>query len=234
MPLIRLDKRLLRKISRKISKPEKYVRERISKRASRLSISSEAAQVIWAKELGIGTAHFQRTLPPQIQQEIRDSFSIFLPRIHGGLTAKPSAQRDRRLRRQGSLSLAIEFLLTDDELRKRCTDLLRARSHFDRVFREGTTVLEDRLKRLAGINDSKINAIDLVGKVLHPNNAILIVSSQNNEQEGFYFICRGLFQAFRNPTHHQLSDKFTREDALRFCGFLDSLLAVLKQAQKKP
>jgi hypothetical protein len=128
------------------------------------------------------------------------------------------------------LRAAIDYLLSDEELKRRCADLLTARGSFDRVFREATTVLDDRLKKLAGIK-SKVNPADLVARVLHPSKAILIVSEHADEQEGFYSICKGLFAAFRNPAHHALNDKLTREDALRFCGFMDAMLTILKQAR---
>jgi hypothetical protein len=33
--------------------------------------------------------------------------------------------------------------------------------------------------------------------------------------------------AFRDNTHHNLSDSFTQSDALKFCGMIDILLAVI-------
>lgn len=238
MPQI-LDERILDKIAAKIGKEKKYTREQISKRASRLRISSEASQILWARELGIGTAHFQRTLEPHIQQQVRDHLPTFFAKesqISGRkpMHAGPSATRASGLQQHAILTAAIEYLLKDDELRVRCSDLLKARAKYDRVFREATTVLDDRLKKLAQISNTKIDPSDLVVTVLHPNNPILRISTDKSEQEGFFFVCKGLFQAFRNPTHHQLSDKFTREDALRFCGFVDALLAVLGQAQRGP
>jgi len=234
MPPVRLDKGLLEKMAHMTEKSAKYVREQISKRASRLGISSEAEQVLWARELGIGTARYQRILEPHIQEQIR----VFLPYVFSSDSQRLKPKRSRKRlgppRERDVMLAAIEYLLADHELRSRCTDLLRAKANFDRVIREATTVLDDRLRKLAGITNRRIDPSNLVVDALHPNRAILRVSPNDDEQEGFFFICKGLFQAFRNPTHHQLSEKFTRESALRFCGFVDSLLMILEQAQKKP
>lgn len=91
----------------------------------------------------------------------------------------------------------------------------------------------NRLKRLSGVK-GKVNPGELVAKVLHPRAAILIVSENQDEQQGFFEICKGMMAAFRNPAHHSLNHKLTREDALRFCGFVDSLLGLLKQARVNP
>jgi hypothetical protein len=227
--VIRLDQHILEKLAKGIGKPEKYVREQISKRASRLGVSSEAAEILWARELHIPTARFQRNLPEPIQVQVRDLLpSVFSrphPREEG--SAIPKHERSRKV---NALKAAIEYLLLDQELRDRCSDLIRAKGNFDRVFREATTVLDDRLKKLARITN-KVNHAALAAMVLHPKNAILRVSPDDDEQLGFYYICNGLFLAFRNPTHHKLSDKFTRQSALEFCGFVDSLLLVLEQSQ---
>jgi hypothetical protein len=129
----------------------------------------------------------------------------------------------------------IDLLLADKELKERCSDLLKANSKFDRVFREATTVLDDRLKKLGNIK-AKMNPSDLTGKVLNPNpdKALLVVSDDADQQEGLYSCVKGLFLAFRNPAHHRLSDTVTRHDALRFCGFVDLVLAILQQARSNP
>ncbi len=147
-------------------------------------------------------------------------------------TATGTARRKERkaARPVSGLRAAIDYLLSDDELKRRCTSLLTAKHSFDRVFREATTVLDDRLKKLAQIK-GKINPDALVAKTLHPSKAILVVSEHDDEQEGFFNLVKGLMAAFRNPTHHSLNDKLTREDALRFCGFIDALLTLLGQAQ---
>ncbi len=37
--------------------------------------------------------------------------------------------------------------------------------------------------------------------------------------------------AFRNPTHHYLSDSFEREDALKFTAFIDNLVKILSKCR---
>jgi Protein of unknown function (Hypoth_ymh) len=70
----------------------------------------------------------------------------------------------------------------------------------------------------------------VVGKVLNPQRAIIRVSTETAEQDGMFSICKGLTLAFRGPLHHALRDDLTRADALKFCGFIDHLLAILDKA----
>ncbi len=102
------------------------------------------------------------------------------------------------------------------------------------MFREATTVLDNRLKTKTGIKN--MNPENLVSKAINPDptKAIIEVSPEKAEQEGFHSLCKGIMLTFRNPSHHSLSDKFTREDALRFCGFVDIVLAVIEQSTIHP
>jgi len=114
------------------------------------------------------------------------------------------------------LGAAIDFVLEDLELRGRCRDLLLAKKHYDRVVREATTVLDNRLKSVSGI--PHMNPGALVGKALSPDpsKAVIVVSLDKDEQQGFYSICSGVMLAFRNKAHHSLSNAFAQADALNF------------------
>ncbi len=227
----RLDPNLLSKIAENTGKPQKYIREQISKRASRLSITSEAAQVLWAKELGIGTAIAFRRLDPHIQEQVQAA----LPSVFASDSAVNRRDRQPKTKRKSvadPIGLAIDYLLIDDELKSRCKDLLKRRRHFDTVFREATTVLEDRIRTLSGLG--RENPEKLVNNALNPdpNKAILVISNEPYEQQGFHSICRGIVLAFRHKAHHHLDDKISREDALKFCAFIDVLLDIIGQSKK--
>ncbi|HEX9346586.1 MAG TPA: TIGR02391 family protein [Gemmatimonadales bacterium] len=228
----RLDPRLVKKLVTKTRKPLQYVREQISKRAAKQGISAEAALILWAKEFGIGTGTFQRGLAPHLQEQVRAA----LPALFAAPAPSSNKANGKRkgvkgtARPDSGLRAAIDYLLTDDEVKRRCTSLLTAKHSFDRAFREATTVLDDRLKKLAQIR-GKLNPEELVAKVLHPSKAILVVSEHDDEQLGFFNVVKGLMAAFRNPTHHTLNDKLTGEDALRFCGFIDAMLTLLGHAR---
>jgi uncharacterized protein (TIGR02391 family) len=211
----------------KTGKSLQYLREQISRKAGKQGISSTAAQLIWAKDLGLGIANALHKLPPDVREEVRSASAAPSPPPRAMSGVKQAAHKRKA---QPITAATVGALLQDAQLLARCRDLLQAKKHFDRAFREATTVLDDRLKTKTGINH--MNPENLVGKALNPDpsKAVLEVSADKSEQEGFHSICKGIMLTFRNKTHHTLSDKFTREDALKFCGFIDSVLSVIEQA----
>jgi hypothetical protein len=225
MPAIRLNVRLLQRMSDKTGKPVQYIREQVSKRARRQDIPSTAAQLIWAKQLGIGVTSALARAAPEVRQEVR---SAGAPRPERALSSHPSPRNHRK-----SVAISdqtIRALIRDQQLYGRCKDLFRAKQHFDRVIREATTLLDDRLKTRTGIQN--LSPENLVNRAMNPepDRAVIEVSSNGAEQAGFHSICKGIMLAFRNKAHHSLSDAFTREDALKFCGFLDTLLSMIDNA----
>lgn len=221
----RLDEPLLDKIATKKNKTKKYVREQISKRAGKSGVSSSAIQIVMAKELGIGVAHRLRRVSPETRHEVQ----YLSMEGAGGRTGSPRESKVAPSKQPSEpiTAAAVRKLLRDDQLHGRCRDLLMAARHYDRVIREATTVLDDRLKKTIGIKN--LNPEALIGKVLNPNpdKAVIEISAERSEQEGIHSICRGIMLAFRNPAHHSVSDRFTREDALKFCGFVDTILGLI-------
>jgi hypothetical protein len=228
----RLNPVLLEKLANKTGKSKQYLREQISRKAGRLGISSTATQVVWAKDQGIGVTRFLNKLPQEVREEVRSVSSM--PSFPRRRVPATSGARSHPRKTEPITAATIDSLLQDEQLRARCKDLLRARGHFDRVFREATTVLDDRLKKKSGIKH--MNPADLVGKVINPDpqKAVLVVSSDRAEQEGFHAVCKGVMLGFRNIAHHALSDKISREDALKFGGFVDMILGIIEQANIHP
>jgi uncharacterized protein (TIGR02391 family) len=228
----KLDPNLLAKMADKSKKQPQYLREQISRRAGRMTISSLAAQILWAREMEIGITVALRRADGSVRQEVQRASvagtSSLTPSTRARI--KPSASK----RARPDVAAAVDFLLEDMGLRGRCRDLLLAKTHYDRVVREATTVLDDRLKTVSGI--SNMNPGDLVGKALNPdpNKAVVVVSNEKSEQQGFFSICSGVMLAFRNKAHHSLSEAFTQREALKFCGFVDALLAVIGKASIHP
>ena len=184
------------------------------------------------RQLGIGTAQAFGKLQPHEQQQVQQSE----PLITADAPQREARGKAGRGKKPQKLSpeIAAIGMLHDEQLKSRVADLLRANKHFDRAFREATTVLDSRIKRKSGIK--KMNPVPLVGKALSPNpdEAILVVSAERPEQEGIHSICKGLMLAFRDPTHHELNDKLTRNDAIKFCGFIDTVLALVDGATVRP
>jgi uncharacterized protein (TIGR02391 family) len=126
----------------------------------------------------------------------------------------------------GSLYNSIQ----DSDLKARCSDLLSAPGNFDRVINQATQVLEDRIRKLSGAEGT---GVPLVNTAINSNldRALLRISEDREEHEGIAHICRGIMLAFRNPTHHHLTDDISREEALKVCAFIDTLLATIGRAR---
>lgn len=122
--------------------------------------------------------------------------------------------------------------ISDAELRSRCSDLLSAPSHFDRVINQATVVLEDRIRKKAGA-DRRFTGVQLVNEYIKakPAESRIVISDNADEQEGFANMCRGIMQALRNETHHHIVEKFSREEAFHICGFIDRLLKLIDDAR---
>ncbi len=126
---------------------------------------------------------------------------------------------------------SVYNLIKDEELKSRCSDLLSARDHFDRVINQATLVLEDRIKEKVPQFASDSGA-SLINKAIkqEPSKSVIVFSEDANEQQGYASLFRGIIAVFRNPSHHKLLDNVTREEALQICAFIDNLMRLLGTA----
>ena len=121
-------------------------------------------------------------------------------------------------------------LIADDELRRRCEDLLAAEEHHDRVIREACVILEDRVRKALGTAGKELIGVTLMERAFSPKNGLLGLSEHDQEQVGAMQVYRGVMAFFRNPAGHNLVDSYTQEDALRFVVFVDLLLGMVGRA----
>lgn len=126
------------------------------------------------------------------------------------------------------------LVIKDTELRSRCSDLLKAPGAYDRVIREATTVLENRIRSrcpqetlaLSIPNAADQTGENLVNKLLSPDKPILVISSEKHKRVAFHRIMLGIVSYLRNPYHHQLDARTEWSWAWSsVVGFIDRLLA---------
>lgn len=132
-----------------------------------------------------------------------------------------------RIQEIGSLYNVIKH----EELKRRCSDLLSSPGPYDRAINQATQVLENVIRQKAQDGD-KMTGTALVGRYIKqdPDTSTLVVSDDKAEQEGFSNMIKGVMLVFRNDTHHRISDRFTREEALQVCGFIDNLISIIDKA----
>lgn len=122
--------------------------------------------------------------------------------------------------------------INDTELKNRCTDLLKAPENYDRVIREATTVLENRLRnkypheKLAELipQSADQSGEKLVNKLLNASNSLLIYSTDQRERAAFQKMMTGVFAYLRNPYHHTINKNIEWSWAWSVVGLIDRLL----------
>ncbi len=122
-------------------------------------------------------------------------------------------------------------MIADYQLRERCRDLLTAGAHYDRVVRESCVILEDRVRRSSGVEARGTNLMELAFSARNPR---IRLSEDEQERRGAMELFRGTMAFFRNSAGHNVIDTYTRDDALRFAGYVDLLLGSLARAAAPP
>lgn len=121
----------------------------------------------------------------------------------------------------------------DDDIRKRCADILNSGEAVDRAINQATLVLEDKVRKFSGLNEEVGQSLFSKAINSDPANAVIRISSDKELQSGYADICRGLIKVYRNPTHHHIRDSYTRVEAEAICVFIDHLLDVIKKSVVK-
>jgi hypothetical protein len=185
-----------------------------------------------SKEVGQDLSSFKLTCQPRLQEYTGKTYYIqddIRPKLLQLVSyLEYGYNLSQNVIEIGSLYNSI----TDEELKSRCSDILTAPSNFDRPINQATLILEDRIRKKSKTTEP-LNGVALVNKLLNTDlsKTILKISDDKDEHEGICHICRGIMQAFRNPTHHHILDKYTREQALKVCAFIDDLLHLIDDAQ---
>ncbi len=126
--------------------------------------------------------------------------------------------------------------ISDSMLRDRCYDLLSAPGNYDRVIREATTVLEDRIRNKCPYNIlsrfiphvADQTGENLIIKLFNPDNPILSISSERPKRLAFQRILLGVFSYLRNPYHHKLDPRTEWSWAWSTVALIDRLLAEIE------
>lgn len=135
-----------------------------------------------------------------------------------------------RLRRRLQLAERnLSSLIADDELRRRCQDLLAAEGHYDRVIREACVILEDRV-RTAISADKSVVGTALMEAAFGPRAGPLRLSGSDQEQRGAMELYRGVMAFFRNTAGHNVIETYNQDDAVRFVVLIDLLLGMVRAA----
>lgn len=135
--------------------------------------------------------------------------------------------------------LSPVLIIKDDELRERCSDLLASPDNYDRVIREATTILEDRMRNKCPhetlsklIPHSADQTGDaLVNNLFSPDKPVLSISSDKHNRIAFHRILLGAVSYLRNPYHHKLDPNTEWSWAWSTVGFIDRLLTEIESCE---
>lgn len=204
------------------------------RRLGRAGVTVAAVETALRALIDDGLAEREEKPGPLVKAALRLTPS---GRAHAGVDAARQRPGDgwreaARLRRELELAKTeTAGLIRDEELRRRCLDLLAADAHYDRAVREACVALEDRVRAAIG------GPPDLIGTALMERafgaNGPLKMSAVAAEQLGAMQMFRGLVAFYRNPSGHRLRDDVDRDQAVRLVVWIDLLLALVGEARER-
>jgi uncharacterized protein (TIGR02391 family) len=125
---------------------------------------------------------------------------------------------------------ARSITVKDDELRGRCVDLLLRPGKADTAVRDAAVVLEDRVRKHAGLANKDIGVV-LIDKALNPKTGLLEVDGTESEKRAVHELFRGTIGFFKNPTSHRIVADYDTTRARQIVGLIDTLLQMLSETR---
>jgi len=125
----------------------------------------------------------------------------------------------------------IERLLDNENLWRACKSSFESGEYWDaclHAFRH----LETKIREKAGLSPDE-HGVDLVNKAFNPSQGILKIPNcaTRSEEEGFFFINRGIVMFHRNAKGHR-EGEVERKDAIKIICYVDYLLNIVRTAHK--
>jgi uncharacterized protein (TIGR02391 family) len=134
----------------------------------------------------------------------------------------------RLKKRLALLGQEPKALVRDAELSDRCSDLLDAGANYDRVIREASAILENRVRTRT--KSSADSAVPLMQQAFSAKNPVIRLSDREAEQQGAMEMYTGVIRLFRNGVGHRLDSTITLDRALQFVVMIDLMLALIDEA----
>lgn len=131
--------------------------------------------------------------------------------------------------------LSFKELITNKSLRRK-TEKLFMDGHHARAVEEAYKLLDNLVKKKAGLQDSDLTGAPLMQSVFSPKKPQLKLnegksSSEQNEQSGYMQIYAGCMTGIRNPRAHDSDWEDTEERALQLLVFANHLIERAQMAQ---
>ena len=156
---------------------------------------------------------------------------IIAKNINNELTELGMAQTSQR-----TTTVPYDIAVTNKSLRKK-TEKLFKDGHHARAVEEAYKLLDNLVKKKAGLQDSDLTGAKLMQTVFSPNKPMLklnegVSSSEQNEQSGYMQILSGCMTGIRNPRAHESDWEDTESRALQLLTFANHLIERVLMAEK--
>jgi hypothetical protein len=157
----------------------------------------------------------------------------------------PSDQPGTKSPSQSTVPPYLERIpIIDEELRIRCLHLLASlesadihetnkADRLDTAVREMSVILEDRVRKVSGLEDKRLEGVKLMAAAFGGDDPVLCFSMEQGVQDGAHHLYRGYSGFVRNEVMHRLVKTYTVERVLQLLGHVDYLLSLLTQTKRK-